>query len=56
MISRHPQYAGAIERERAGEAEELHRDIGDDGAGLAEQIVDRRRGRVIEAGVGDRPG
>ena len=44
---------GRDQRGDAGEPEELHGDIGDDRAGAAEEIVDRRRRGVIEAGVGD---
>ena len=38
-----PSRPAAISADDAGEAEELHRDVGDDRAGTAEPIVDRRR-------------
>ena len=43
------------ERER-GHAEQLHQQIGDDGAGRAEHVAHRRIGGVAERGVLHRPG
>ena len=56
VVRRQPQMGRRNQRHDAGEAEELHGDVGDDRAGTAEQVADRRRGRVVEAGIGDRPG
>ncbi len=47
---------GRRERGDTGEAEQLHGDVGGDRARLAQEVVDWRAGRMIEARVGDRPG
>ena len=47
---------GRRERGDGAEPQHLHDDIGGDRARGAEQIVDRRVGRVIEARIGDGPG
>ena len=44
------------QQQHGGEAQELHRQIGEDGAGEAEQIVDRLLRGVAERGVLHRPG
>ena len=47
---------GRRQQRRGGKADELHHEVGGDRAGRAEKIVDARVGRVIEAGIADRPG
>ena len=56
VTSRQPQKAGGGERRDAGEAEQLHRDVGGDRARRARADCGPARGRVIEARIGDRPG
>ncbi len=47
---------GRRQQGHRGKAEELHHEVGGDRAGNAEKIVDARVGRMIEAGIADRPG
>ena len=47
---------GRGEQGRRGKADKLHHEVGGDRARSAEKIVDARVGRVVEAGIADRPG
>ena len=47
---------GRGEQGRRGKADKLHHQVGGDRAWSAEKIVDARVGRVVEAGIADRPG
>ena len=44
------------QQQDGGKAEQLHREVGENGAGITEQIVDRRLRRVAQRGVLHRPG
>ena len=55
-MSRQPHRAGRRQSCDAGEAQHLHDDIGGDRAWTAKEVVNRRVGGVIEAGILDRPG
>ena len=54
--SRQPSWISGASSMIGGEAEQLHRQIGEDRAGEAEQVAHRRLRRVAERGILHRPG
>ena len=56
LLSRSAQNRGGSSTEHAGQAKQLHQQVGENGAEGPEQIADAAAGHVREAGIGGRPG